>query len=310
MRGEDPGTEGGSDSSVILPDADASGQQRGDIETWGDLEMRAGDAAADAWTPKPCQSHDDCPGGYCVEAVPESEEYVCTVTCIEECPLDWVCKSVFIQGPDPVSVCLPPSDTLCKVCQTDAACLLSGSLCIKSGGGLGFCGRQCDPDAAECPEGFECVLYSDGEGDPLGHQCMPLPGNCCVSGGVVTCDDDKPCTFDGCSPAAGCTHEPFDAECSGDDPCMEYLCVGGECVGTPVTIDDTLDHIDNDCDGLTDEEAYKEFRLVGGQFVSGGGFSEGAGLACSGELGAPPIDGESKGLDLIVRAGLLWLWGN
>jgi hypothetical protein len=59
------------------------------------------------WEPQPCQSHSDCEDGFCVEIVAGSGEFFCAPTCIEECPGDWLCKAIFIDGSDPVSICLP-----------------------------------------------------------------------------------------------------------------------------------------------------------------------------------------------------------
>jgi hypothetical protein len=278
-----------------------------------DTDVPADFDSVDAWVPVPCQSHDDCADGFCIEIVPDSDEYVCTVTCIEECPLDWVCKSVFLDGADPVSICMPPGDTLCRACQTDVDCLLAGSLCIKSEGTLGFCGRTCNPDGSLCPEGFECVLYTDPDGQAQGHQCLPVPGSCCVANEWVECNDDNPCTFDSCNPSLGCTHEPTEDECSGDEPCTLYECIEGECVGEPITSDDTLDGIDSDCDGSTDEDAYKEFRLVTGQFAACGGQADSDEFTLIGVLGAPPIAGATGNFEWTITTGLMRLlalaWG-
>lgn len=65
------------------------------------------------WQPQPCQSHQDCEDGFCIELEVGSGQFYCAPTCIEECPLDWVCKAVYLDGPDPVSVCLPPTHAPC-----------------------------------------------------------------------------------------------------------------------------------------------------------------------------------------------------
>jgi hypothetical protein len=65
------------------------------------------------WQAQPCQSHQDCQEGFCIELEEGSGQFFCAPTCIEECPLDWVCKAVYLDGPDPVSVCLPPTQTPC-----------------------------------------------------------------------------------------------------------------------------------------------------------------------------------------------------
>ncbi|MBM4353954.1 MAG: hypothetical protein FJ109_09215 [Deltaproteobacteria bacterium] len=304
VEGELPGGD-----TVIRPDdvkGDADGRAPTDIEVdYGFLGDHEGETPV--WKPIPCESHTDCPEGYCVELESGSGETFCTLTCVEECPLDWVCKSVFVDGPDPVSLCMPPSNTLCKVCKTDEDCLLADSLCIKGKGALGYCGRVCDPEKPGCPLGFDCGLVEDGEGQPQGYQCIPAPGSCCVAGGAKDCNDDNPCTFDGCDPSLGCTHEPQDGECDGDDPCLEWLCADGKCTGIPIETDDTANKIDDDCDGLTDEDAYKGFRLEAGSFSGCGGTSESGTIVLSGELSAPAFEGVSEGPEFSVSTGLAGL---
>jgi len=298
----------GGDAMLRPGDVKAEVDQRGQADVEIDYGF-TGDKGGETedWKPVACESHDDCPEGYCVELEPGSGETFCTVTCVEECPLDWVCKSVFVDGPDPVSLCLPPTNTLCKVCKSDDDCLLADSLCIKGKGSLGFCGRSCDPEKPKCPMGFDCGLVEDPGGAPLGYQCMPAKGSCCVAGGAKDCNDDNPCTFDGCDPALGCTHDPQDGECEGDDPCLDWVCAEGKCSGIPIEADDTINKVDDDCDGLTDEDAYKGFRLAAGTFCGGGGTSESAELVLSGEMSAPPFDGASEGLDMSVETGLAGL---
>lgn len=57
----------------------------------------------------------------------------------------------------------------------------------------------------------------------------------CVPGDVIDCDDNNPCTTDGCDPLTGCTHvnNPA-ADCSDGDACTENdVCVAGFCGGKP-----------------------------------------------------------------------------
>jgi len=277
-----------------------SGIEAGDLLDLGEVPDLPSEVE---WQPTPCASHKDCPEGYCVEIYPGSGEFFCTLECLEECPLDWECKSVQIVGPDPVSICLPPGDPLCRVCQEDEDCILASSLCVKGAGAFGFCGIGCSPDGQECPPGFLCDMLRDPDGDPLGHQCLPKTGWCCEAGGPATCDDDNACTFDGCDPSFGCTNESTDAECTGDDPCLDYVCVEGDCTGLPVLSDDALDGIDDDCDGQTDEDAYKTFRLVAGEFVGARGLSQGAGLKIVSEL-SPAFGGVTNSGELSIGAGL------
>jgi len=265
-----------------------------------------------AWQPTPCQSNDDCDDGFCLEVVPGSGEFYCAPTCIEECPGDWVCKMVSVGGPDPVSVCLPPGGALCKVCQDHADCLLVGSLCVHGSGVLGACGVVCNPDDADCAEDTECVLVEEG-GQAIGWQCLPAAGSCCAAGDLVVCDDGNPCTADGCDLSLGCTHDDIEGPCEGPDPCQTWSCEDGACVGTPIEEDGTLDGIDDDCDGLTDEDAYK-YLHVSAAFCGGGVYTGGGGMTLRGALGDPALagrtasapDGTTLTLGITALLGFSW----
>jgi hypothetical protein len=57
----------------------------------------------------------------------------------------------------------------------------------------------------------------------------------CVPGALIDCNDNNPCTTDGCEPDIGCTHvnDPA-ADCSDGDACTENdVCVQGACGGKP-----------------------------------------------------------------------------
>jgi len=256
----------------------------------------------DVWTPQECQSHDDCNGeGMCVEVSPGSGQTICAPFCVEECPADWECKSIYVDGPDPVSLCFPPSDMICSVCSTDAQCIYAGAICIKGEGAVGFCGEYCHPEESpDCPEGFECGLVKGKDGANLGYQCQPPAGNCCVAGKLKSCDDENPCTADLCDPSLGCQHNNIDGPCEGPEPCADYKCVNGACIGLPVTEDLILDGIDEDCDGETDEDWALGARIVAPLFSSTGHKVTGGGLTVRGVLSGPPSGGVLSGGDLKV----------
>ncbi|MFH1530178.1 MAG: hypothetical protein ABIK09_05510 [Pseudomonadota bacterium] len=271
------------------------------------LDLSTSDAAPDlfipdllpdggTWEPTPCQSNDDCDDGFCLQVDPGSGEFYCAPTCIEECPADWVCKMVQVGGPDPVSVCLPPGGALCRVCQDHADCLLVGSLCVMGGGVFGACGVVCDPDDAACPAGTGCLLVEE-DGEAVGWQCLPEAGGCCAAGKLVGCDDGNPCTAESCDLSLGCAHEPAEGPCEGPDPCQSWTCAGGECVGTPIEEDGTLNGVDDDCDGLTDEDAYK-YLQVSAQFCGGAVYTGGGGMTLRASLGDPSLEGHvAQGAD-------------
>ncbi|MFH1531159.1 MAG: hypothetical protein ABIK09_10565 [Pseudomonadota bacterium] len=269
----------------------------------GDIPDLTGDQQADGWQGGPCDVQADCPGGYCVESPPESGEKICAMTCVEDCPDGLECRWVYLDGGEPVSVCLPPVEVLCKVCASKLECLYEGAHCIKGGAPYGYCGSPCDLEAPECPAGFQCAAGVDGEvfGVP---QCIPAAASCCVAGGWLDCDDDNPCTADSCHPSLGCQHSPQEEACSGPSPCTQYLCVGGECVGWPITEDLTWDGEDDDCDGQTDEDVVKGLQVNHYGFGGGIAWHVGGGLKIYGRLNTPTFRGDSKGGDLRLRPGM------
>lgn len=265
-------------------------------------EMTTKEVAPDVWVPQECQSHEDCEAiGMCVEVSPGSGQMVCAPYCMEECPADWECKSIYVDGPDPVSLCVPPSEMICSVCSTDSQCLYAGSICIKGEGAVGFCGEFCHPEESpECPDGFECGLVKGKAGENLGYQCRPPAGQCCVAGKLKSCDDENPCTADLCDPSVGCQHKNIDGPCEGPEPCADYKCVNGACIGLPVTQDLILDGIDEDCDGLTDEDWLLAARIVAPVFSGTAHKVTGGGLTIRGVLSGPPSAGILEGGDLKV----------
>lgn len=276
-----------------------------DVETpdgKGDAGDGVQDIPVDIWTAQDCQSHADCDGeGMCVEVAPGSGQTVCAPFCVEECPGGWECKSVYVDGPDPVSLCFPPVETLCAVCNQDAQCLYAGALCLKGSGSVGFCGKYCHPeDSPECPEGFECGAALDDEGKNLGFQCQPPEGSCCVAGNLKGCDDENPCTADSCDPSLGCIYTNIDGPCEGPEPCADYKCVNGACLGVPITEDLILDGIDEDCDGLIDEDWALTAKVVAPIFSATGHIFKGGGLSIRGVLSGPPVVGVSSGGDFKV----------
>ena len=268
------------------------------------LPDHVGDQITDSWQGDPCDDHDDCPGGYCVEFPPGSGEKICAMTCLEECPDGLDCRWVYLQGGEPVSVCLPPVDVLCKVCATDGECLYEGAHCVKGNAPYGYCATPCALDLLpSCPDGFQCSEGGDGEvfPEPL---CVPADASCCVAGSWLDCDDDNPCTADSCHPSLGCQHPPQDAECTGPAPCTQYLCVGGECVGWPISEDLTWNGVDDDCDGLTDEDVVQGLQVSHYGFGGGGAWHMGGGLKILVRLNAPPFRGVSTGDGLRIRPGM------
>ncbi|HQL56044.1 MAG: hypothetical protein ACOX51_05640 [Myxococcota bacterium] len=59
-----------------------------------------------------CQSNNDCFSGFCV---PSEIGYICTMTCVANCPEGWNCKAVNLPDQDGILVCLPSTDLSCEI---------------------------------------------------------------------------------------------------------------------------------------------------------------------------------------------------
>jgi len=112
-------------------------------------------------------------------------------------------------------------------------------------------GNPCTSDTPDCTTmPYSCphtpLTGSCGTGDlcRVGQTCQ---GGTCGGGTMINCNDDNPCTADGCDLTTGCTHTPGNAggTCNDGNPCTtEDACTNGECVGEPVecvAIDDCHD---------------------------------------------------------------------
>ena len=204
------------------------------------------------------------------------------------CVVDECDPGYFKAGP---FACLPVGSSLCLPCAQDANCVVPGDRCLTIGGGT-YCGQDCGPGSVHgdtCPTGFNCEPQDGG-----GSQCVPASGACdcrpgdegkkrpCTSENAYgTCFGEA-----SCNPETGWSNcgakEPGPESCNGvDDDCdlivdenvtppapsCEVTNDIGTCAGTPVcggldgwvcqgavaTVE-VCDHVDNDCDGQTDEE--------------------------------------------------------
>ncbi|MFT7624493.1 MAG: hypothetical protein ACI9WU_003681, partial [Myxococcota bacterium] len=117
----------------------------------------------------PCNGNTECISGWCVEG---PAGYVCTDTCIDDCPDGFSCKSVLSAGTDIFFVCVPTVKKVCTPCIEDFQCAEGACLEI---GGESACSFSCQEDA-ECPEGYACDLDPGGVKD--GTYCIPKGGTC------------------------------------------------------------------------------------------------------------------------------------
>ncbi len=89
----------------------------------------------------------------------------------------------------------------------------------------------CNPPA---PAGTPCeAVYACVEGETCDGEGLCDPD----LGAPADCDDDDPCTLDGCAEPEGCVNEPApDGTICGEPPghCREWACVEGDCIERPV----------------------------------------------------------------------------
>ncbi|MBT9555190.1 MAG: hypothetical protein IV100_04130 [Myxococcales bacterium] len=275
-----PSTE--QDSGGFEPD---SQDDRGTIVAVPDVQN--GDVTA----PEPgafgaaCGGNSDCLSNFCVEG---PTGYICTESCLIDCPDGYDCKSVSSDASaDVVFLCMPRLKRSCTPCADDLNC--PGGACIEIDGER-RCAASCS-DAEPCVAGYDCADMPEASGS-AGH-CLPSTGSCtCLegqNGGKRSCSAT---TADGtcygistCDPSVGwsaCDAKPVaelcdgvDNDCNGliDDglpvfePCENdvegvgacggvLVCLGGQgwlCQG-PSPTPEACDFADNDCDGQTDED--------------------------------------------------------
>jgi hypothetical protein len=186
--------------------------------------------------------------------------------------------------------CLDGNPCTADACDPEAGCvqtdLLDGSSCADANlcDGIetcsaGTCIAGVPPD---CDDGGACT--ADSCVNATGCRHTPLAGCCttdaqcadtdeCTVNEVCTvqhtcvssprfCDDGNVCTSDGCNPGSGCTHVPTGGgSCDEGNACTSAdSCIGGACVGTPVSCSDG-----NLCNGL------ESCVLPGGQCAPAGG---------------------------------------
>ncbi len=218
----------------------------------------------------PCAGNGDCEAGWCVA---HRGEKVCTQTCQEECPAGWTCQQVGGTDPDLIFVCVSDYPTLCRPCSVGDDCEDLGGAkdaCLSYGTEGAFCGGSCGAGGT-CPTGFSCVAAETLDGVTL-EQCVADAGTC-------ACTDT--------SVALGlwtaCVAENEWGICGGKRVCEE----GGlsDC-DAPIPAEETCNALDDDCDGVTDEELCDDGNpCTEDQCVPGAGcsFVPLDGLPCEGE---------------------------
>lgn len=91
------------------------------------------------------------------------------------------------------------------------------------------------PNAASCNDGNACTQNDVCSGGKCG-------------GTARVCNDDNPCTTDGCDSSAGCVTTPNTASCSDGNACTQGdVCSSGTCGGSAVSCDDNNPCTNDSC---------------------------------------------------------------
>jgi hypothetical protein len=226
-----------------------------------------------------CTTGDGCSNGKCVAGLAKScnDGNPCTD---DSCDPKAGCQAVDNAAPcTPTDACLTvgvcasgqckgstPKDCDDKNPCTADACVAGA---CSSTAAAGFC-----DDGDACTEGDACkdgqcasgIAKGCGDGNPCtADQCDKQTGACsnppsdgpcdagdkclgaascqqgaCVAGAAISCDDNNPCTDDGCDKAKGCTHLDNTAPCDNPKTCVLGVCAAGACkVGSQQGCDDS-----------------------------------------------------------------------
>ncbi len=175
----------------------------------------------------PCTVDDLCMEGHCASgaAVSCDDHNPCTT---DSCGPDGACINAPTTGTagscDDGNAC-----TVGDYCNAGSCVAGVGPVCADDGNpctvescepGVG-CVSSTRPDTSSCEDGNACTQ---------GDQCM---GGVCRPGTAASCDDQNPCTNDGCDAQLGCYNAPRAGACDDGTACSSAsMCQDGQCRGT------------------------------------------------------------------------------
>ncbi len=152
--------------------------------TWACAGDASGDVVCATSGTHACDDQDPCTHDTCDLAGSCNNELVEDCCVLTGCGAGAACV---------VGVCV---DALCAPCAVDADCGGGGAICVIYPAG-NACATTCG-DAADCPEGFECVaLEADGDGRATAPLCLAEAGACDPAGGGGDDTGDDPDATDG-----------------------------------------------------------------------------------------------------------------
>ncbi len=176
-----------------------------------------------------CDIGAECMSGICLDAGDGSHQR-CSQRCELNCPDGWRCT------PDPRAdrgpgVCVQEQLRICAGCAEDSDCGINGvDRCLKTGPQAGTCSLDCSFEA--CPSGYRCDRFANGD-----MQCVP----------------NVSCQCDGAAQGLeiGCPQSNALGTCWGQQTCGP---AGFTTCDAPSARPEICNGIDDDCDGLLDEE--------------------------------------------------------